>query len=509
MRLPGLPAAPGKNLTEPLGLQGINYGDNFRDGDLEESQNLSTRRFPAIATRNAREQLTEYSGVTALGAWEALVAVSGTDLLYDGDIVGSVTAGEKQMSVVNTKLVIWPDKVYLDLDSMSVKPLADSLSGSGGVFTTNTLTVSGWGDLTQHFSVGDTVEISGSSQTGNNKYVTIKELTATVLTAANDSFTAVSDSGTLSIARNIPDLDYICESNNRLWGCDTETRSIYASALGDPSNFYTYEGLSTDSYAVAVGGEGDFTGCCRLGSSVLFWRERKLYKIMGGFPAEYSMVSYDIEGVKAGCHKSLRIINDMLYYLGPHGVYRYNGGTPQLVSEVFGQKKFSDGSAGTEGEKYYLSVMDGNTARLLVFDTKYNLWLREDDTNVIDFAQMGGRLYFCDDEGGVWLADSGAEDPDILWGCRFTPLYESISGRKKYKKLLLRVLIPKGGWMETDVKFDGRPWTTLGKLTGKTEDVKTLVIPINRVDRLQIRIRGKGPCAILGVSREYLMGSDR
>ena len=54
----------------------------------------------------------------------------------------------------------------------------------------------------------------------------------------------------------MPDLDFICESENRLWGCSNETRTIYASALGDPTNFFSYQGLSTDSYAVAVGSEG-------------------------------------------------------------------------------------------------------------------------------------------------------------------------------------------------------------------------------------------------------------
>ena len=43
--------------------------------------------------------------------------------MYDGQVVGQVTAGEKQFAVVNTKMVIWPDKVYLDMTDKKVKPL--------------------------------------------------------------------------------------------------------------------------------------------------------------------------------------------------------------------------------------------------------------------------------------------------------------------------------------------------------------------------------------------------
>ena len=289
LTLPNITYAMQKNRKEIVAMRGINYSDQLQDGDLADSLNLSARRYPYIATRKGRVKQESYANVTALTAWEKLVAVRGTDLLYDGAVVGQVTAGEKQFAVVNTRLVIWPDKVYLDLNTSTVKPLGASVSGSGAKFTTDTMTIA-WSsaDLTVHFKVGDAVTISGcTTNTANNKDVVIKELTATTLKVSENGFVAVtSEAGKVKVERVVPDLDFICESQNRLWGVSNEKQTIYASSLGDPTNFNVFEGLSTDSYALAVGSEGSFTGCIKLSSSVLFWKETKLHKVLGSYPAE-------------------------------------------------------------------------------------------------------------------------------------------------------------------------------------------------------------------------------
>ena len=84
-------------------------------------------------------------------------------------------------------------------------------------------------------------------------------------------------------------MDYICSFENRIYGCSSSANTIYASALGDPTNFFDYTGISTDSYAVAVGSEGEFTGCIGYGGSVLFFKEDAIHRLMGSFPAEYAL----------------------------------------------------------------------------------------------------------------------------------------------------------------------------------------------------------------------------
>ncbi len=182
MRLPAPVYNIKKSRSDITQMRGINFSDAINDGDIADSRNISARRFPYIATRRKRTKQSFYSGASALTSWEGLVAVEGTDLLYNGRIVGSVSAGEKQFAVVNTKLVIFPDKVYLDLQSQVVRTLGASFSCTGGTFTTDTLTVTG--DLTSYFKVGDCVKIAGSSVDANNKNVVITALTETVITVS-------------------------------------------------------------------------------------------------------------------------------------------------------------------------------------------------------------------------------------------------------------------------------------------------------------------------------------
>lgn len=509
MILPEIPAAMPKQQREIVALRGINFSDNFQDGDIAYSSNVSARRYPYISTRNQRSRRGNYDHATAVTAWDDLIVVEGTSVFYGGTAVtGSVTAGEKQFAFVNTKLVIWPDKVYLDLLTREIKPLAASASGSGATFAVDggnmTMTVTWDVDFTALFQAGDCIEISGSSIVANNTFVVITGVATKVLTfATKDSMEAGTATGTISIERNIPDLDFICESENRLWGCSNADRTIYASALGDPTNFYTYEGLSTDSYAVAVGSEGDFTGCCKLGSSVLFWKETVLHKMLGSFPAQYSMYEYTMDGLRAGCHQSLQVINETLYYMGLHGVYAYTGGTPTLISPNFGNKDFTDAIGGNDGDTYYISVKEGNIDHLFAYETKYGLWVLEEDIRVNGFARIGKDLFMLMDSGEIWISDSGSPIVNLDWMVQFKPFYETILGRKIHSKLLIRTELPTGSELNVFVRYDEGTWIKYAEIEGKTNDVTPIRIGLKRADKFEIKLEGTGQCAVLDIYREF------
>ena len=56
-----------------------------------------------------------------------------------------------------------------------------------------------------------------------------------------DGVTPYTETGSLTVKRTVPDLLYVCENENRLWGCDKTT--IYASKLGDIFNWNVYDGM--------------------------------------------------------------------------------------------------------------------------------------------------------------------------------------------------------------------------------------------------------------------------
>lgn len=509
MRLPDLPVGDIRNRKEQVPVRGINYSDNINDGDLAVCENLSNRRWPYLATRNKRTQQEGYSGATAITNWNGLVVVQGTDLLYDGTVVGTVTAGEKQFAAVNTKLVIWPDKVYLDMNELSVKPLGATATATKAVFASDkkTVTFTGTGDLTQKFHVGDGVNFSGfQTLVGNNRDLVIKALTSNTITIAAETFTEGTETATITIKRKVPDLDYICESGNRLWGVSNQEKTIYSSVLGDPSNFYVYDGLSTDAYALPVGSEGDFTGCCKLSTALLFWKERTLHKILGDYPAEYVMYTYDIEGLRAGCHRSMTIINDVLFYVGLHGVFTYAGSVPSDISQVFGLHELTEAVGGTDGEKYYLSALDNGSPGLYTFNTLEGVWLKEDSLRFTDTARIGKDVYLLKSDGTVWLEDSMTDDPDVEWIAQYTPFYETIEGRKRFSRIMIRVELASNAWVKCEYSPDNGAWEEVSKITRQKVDTVSIVVTPNRCDQYRVRLTGKGPCVIKGLLREFIAG---
>ena len=56
--------------------------------------------------------------------------------------------------------------------------------------------------------------------------------------------------------------------------------------------------------------------------------------------------------------------------------------------------------------------------------------------------------------------------------------------------------------------MDMKAWKECGKVVGQEHDTVPLRIAINRCDKFEIRLRGKGPCTILSMLREFSVGSD-
>lgn len=373
------------------------------------------------------------------------------------------------------------------------------------------------------FAAGDTVEITGvkSSAGEEGASYTIREL-GTYESDGNELSTLVVDDGAfaesgalpqegvVTIKRKSPALTVVCESQNRIWGAEGNT--IYASALGDPTNFYTYDGLDTDSYAVAVASEGAFTGCIGYGKTVLFFKEDCLHKLMGDYPSEYYLYTYNVPGVLAGSESSLWNINETVYYHGREGVYRYSGGSPELISEVMAQRRFDSAAAGADGERYYISMRDRQTDEwgMWVYDIPKDLWLQEDGTKAVDFAKNGGELFYIDGEAQTLVqVNPESSEEAIGWSATLCRMDETVHNRKCYSRLCLRgELLSDEAWMQVEISCDGEKFQRV--YTSRDKRAKTLVIPIlpRRCDSFRIRLSGEGPFILRSLVREYDVGSE-
>lgn len=606
MRLPGLANTTAKTRRQILSFGGINYSRSCREGELAHSEGLSSAQFPCLSQRAGRRTIQTYRSPTALyAAGGELCVVDGTDLIYGGKVVGQVAEGEKQFASINTKVVIFPDKVCYDTATGEFFPLEACFEGVGGMasFTSDSMTLAekGWqdqkagdrtldgltggqtvavytsaavdpatgaltmggqsskavsalaaGDLTRQgcgtgeylivervsqnwdgtwsvlgqlhragavtcpdlttlFKAGDAVELSGCVSCGNNNGSHIvRGVDGRTLRFDRDIFTQTgAETGAVTVRRKVPDLCCLCQCDNRLWGAEGQT--IYASALGDPANFFVFEGLSTDSYAVAVGSPGEFTGCCAYSSNVLFFKEDCIHRVLGSYPAQYTVYSYTVPGVQAGSEKSLAILNETLFYKGRNGVYAYTGGVPELVSECFGARRFDAASGGTDGERYYLSMRgDGGEWGMYALDAKRGVWLREDGTRALGYAFLDSGLYYLDGDTGRLVLTGQEEDETgaVPWSADLCQFDETTHGRKGYSRLYLRCELEAGAWMKAEISTDGGPFRQV--FATHNELARTVQVPIlpTRCDNFRVRLSGKGGCLVKSLVREFSVGSE-
>lgn len=304
------------------------------------------------------------------------------------------------------------------------------------------------------------------------------------------------EGATIKVSKHIPDLDYICESENRLWGVSNKTHTIYASALGLPGEFNEFDVISTDSYAVAVASEDDFTAICAYGGGVCCFKENRLHKILGSYPAEYYMNEYEIAGVQKGSERSLCIINEVLYYKGEYGVYAYSGGTPRLVSYELGTETCKGEASATDGVNYYISLTDG----IYVYDKLHGVWHRPWENCSTQMMSIGDRIILlCE---GV-LFDNLGQEENTLWRAEFTPFDEDSPLKKVYCSMQLLMKTSKGSSIRVLVSSDGKipkPVYSKSFIRDMTVEVS---LPHQRCSVMKVIIEGKGKATLYGITREF------
>ena len=516
MRLPQL-IENNSSKQSIINFLGLNYSAQTRGGELEDCLNLSTDDYPFMTQRKKRLKDADYISPTTLFSKAGLFVIDGTRVLHNGENVGTVTEGRKQMAAVGNYVLIFPDKKYYNVDTKVFGDMEESYtSGEGEITFAATSTGDGqkYATITTtgadfKFRVGDAVEISGCTiNPENNQTIIIREVESKVLKFYENSFTDGKETGAITIKRPVPDLEFICESNYRLWGCVGNT--IYGSKYSDPLNFESKEGSAADSYAIEVGSDGDWTGCIPYSSYICFFKEDVLHKLYGTKPSNYQLMNSNIFGVQEGCERSMCIINETLYYLGRNGVYAFTGGIPELVSANFGTRRFTDACAGSDGDKYYISMTSGDETGIFVFDVMRNLWLKEDNTNALQFADIEGQLYFIADDGKLYkmAVEEDASDEEINWMATFCPFNETVNERKGYSKMSIRLELEKGSWLKVEVKADDAKWKEV--YTTHNKAAKTINVPIhpNRCDSFKVRLTGKGYCKIKSFVRDFYIGSE-
>ena len=324
----------------------------------------------------------------------------------------------------------------------------------------------------------------------------------------------------LQCERRVPDLDYLTECDNRVWGCSGSENVIYACKLGDPTNWFSYRNTAADSYAVTVGSDGDFTGAAACMGYVLFFKENTLHKLCGTKPSDFQLSSLRCRGVARHAAESLCVINETLYYLSPEGVMAWDGSLPVKVSGALdpgGLTGIRRAAAGWLDGRYYLCLEREEKSRLLVYDTERGLWHEEDPGGAGSLAMLSsGRQLYLWDGAALWAAGPAREEDAVLAGGEGeaeTELpFALVTGEmglddsedKYLFHLVLRLDAQPSTTLTVWASCDGGPWEKLAWAAARTEKEK-LRIPLTprRHDTLRLRLTGAGQLTLRSISRTF------
>ena len=533
MKLPGMVYADRIGKSKQLKFGGLAHSLGAEDGELWDMRNMTSDHAPLLSPRPKRMLYRTLEAGGGLFSWEKLCWVNGTDFVFDGEVRGQVTQGKKIFASIGAWVVIFPDKACYNVDtgvfrSMEARVTAQELSFGNGLLygedaAANMLQCAGL-DWLEKFSPGDAVTISGCTENpGNDLTVIIREIDGDKLyfyentfLLAGDGTEAYTEKGELTVARTVPDLNYICENENRLWGCTDNT--IYCSKLGDIFNWNVYDGLETDAYALEPGSSGRFTGCISYIGYPIFFKENHIYKVYGSGPSSYQVLGSATLGLLDGCAASLAVAGETLFYLSRNGIMAYTGGIPQPVSAALGLERFANGSAGSDGLKYYISMQGEDGAWwLYVYDTQRGMWHKEDAIRATHFAMWDGNLYMLADDGRLLIvgnihnAPEGAEQEDAVeWFAEFSDFTEEDPNKKGVSKLQIRLELEEGATMQALMQFDSDgTWRKVGGALGEGPK-RSYYLPIvpRRCDHYRLRLEGVGGCLIHSIVRESYSGSE-
>jgi hypothetical protein len=299
-------------------------------------------------------------------------------------------------------------------------------------------------------------------------------------------------------------MDFLVEAGNRLWGCRYGTgedgsfvNELYACKLGDFRNWNCFAGLSTDSYRASCGTDGPFTGACAYLGAPLFFKEHCLHKVYGSYPAVFRIQDTACRGVQQGCHKSLAIVDETLFYRARSGICAYDGALPVDVSASLGEQPCLAAVGGALGGKYYISMEHPARGwQLFVFDTARNLWHREDELQAEGFCALAGELYCIDgkDKNILTMLGSGeAFEEKVPWMAETGELGLSDPDMKYISRMVIRMSLDPGSRVDIYARYDmSEEWIHLARV--HSTSLRSFSVPIRprRCDHMKLRFVGLG-----------------
>jgi hypothetical protein len=421
--------------------------------------------------------------------------------------------------------------LWLDTSAGTHYLMQYSSSQMDWISITTVYTRIGATNIGKAFENQDGVAISGVDYSGDDPFVAMQadQLNGShVLYDKGDDYIVVvglidesfTQTGGLKVERSVPKMDWVIESGNRLWGCryglvnGVTVNELYSCKLGDPKNWECYQGISTDSYRVSLGSDGQFTGAITYQGYPTFFKENCIHRVYGQEPSNYQVVTQEFRGVQKDCGGSLAIVGQTLYYKSRTDVCAYDGSAPVSVSDALGDQNYYYAVGGAWGEKYVIAMQDAamnGNSHMFVYDTRGGIWTREDDTAISCAAHVGQELYIIDGNNKLFSmgGTAGTKETKIAWAAE-TGIQTYTYRKKRLARINIRAQIANYASLTVYFEYDSKGgWVRAGtvKGTGLTRTVHFFVVP-RRCDHLRMKLEGTNTTRVFSISRVLEEASD-
>ena len=557
-------------------FRGLDKRPEIPEGAWANMQNLTGEELPLFSTRKKRGYGAKVEKAGGLITKDSIAVVDGSKIIYNGEEIDmELREGEKQLVSMGAYLLIWPDKKWLNTQRLSeygsmersvetastvtvtlceqngspyediaISPTAPASPADGDLWMDTSGAVPGlnryagdsgmWvgiatvyvkltaANIGVGFAQYDGVNISGftgalESLNGSHVLQAVEDNAITIIGIVTG--TGYEETNPVRVERTVPDMDFVTECGNRIWGCKygvvngKPINEIYACKLGDFKNWNVFQGLSTDSYVASRGSDGVFTGAITLQGHPLFFKEECIEKVYPSSTGAHQIVTTEARGVQRGCHRSLVIVEETVYYKSRTDVCAYSGSLPVSVSEALGEMRYKDARAGAEGNLYYISMQDEQGAwHLMAYDTDKRMWHREDNTRAMMFTTCDGRLWWIDEDKKQLVcrvSDGLEEEKDFAWQAESGIIGFQQVGNKYVSRFTVRAELDKGANIYMEMQVDDGLWQRM--ITYARPGLRSFNIPVlpRRCDHLKLRFGGKGGCKIYSVSKYLREGSER
>lgn len=526
MRLPFIENRSKIKYQDITAFAGINTTEATSENEFHSLVNVSLDDFPVLKLRPALGELSNNPTDIRKSAYG--ISVDGNGAVFSGiQKIGDIPQknGGFAMVKMGAYLVFFPSRVCINLSVQphsliplekvyhQTSPISFQSPFAGSVFTK--IVAQG---IHQYFKRYDSVEISGCQNPNYNSVKTISEIGDNFIVVTGVLNGDFQQQSGLVISRSVPDMDFVCEADNRLWGCSSAKHEIYASKLGDPFNWRSFEGISTDSFAATLGSSSVFTGCVKYLRHVLFFNKDRIFKVYGDRPSNFQVIESPHTGVDQGAFESISIIRDTLFYKGFDGIYSYDGSYPELISE-----KVEKLANSFKGQAVKSATLDGNYylfsgGKCLVYYPQRGAWSFFDygdvviysattDTgaNSIDLFTNKGKALIRSVDG----ANSGEDLRSIRWVIESVSMGKEDLGAKYIGKLLIGIQLMRDSYVDLFVRHDGDPiWEKVCTVSSTRDEVRYIPIVPQRHRKFAFKLEGKGFFKLTGIRKSIEGGSD-